>query len=89
MSSRGGDRFRGDGGFDPRGFDPQCSFDPRDGMDPRDGLDPRTASTRAAAATLGDRAVSSGAPTNVVSDDATNTVYVNGPADKVVRPRRS
>jgi len=78
--SRGGDsgRSRFGGGFDPSSFGGgERSFDfGRGGFDPRGmggGFDPRRggSSTRALK------------PSKVIADDDTNTVFVNGPADKV------
>ncbi|HVK12028.1 MAG TPA: secretin N-terminal domain-containing protein, partial [Gemmataceae bacterium] len=69
---RTGDEAGGRGGFDPRmaGFDPRMQFDPR--MMEGGGRD-----RRGGQSTRGVR------PTNIVADDATNTVYVNATADKV------
>ncbi len=76
--SRGGDSGRsrfGDRGFDPNSFGSgDRGFDSRGfGRDSSGGFDPRRGGS--SSRTL--------KPSKVIADDDTNTVFVNGPADKV------
>jgi type II secretory pathway component GspD/PulD (secretin) len=63
--------FDGRGGFDPRNFDPR-QFQPGGGGP---GFDPGSFGQR--------RGSRQQKPTHIISDDATNTVHINAPADQV------